>query len=113
VDEFLKKFLEQSQQPIEWLGYLAQFVFFFRFAVQWYASERRKESVIPEAFWWISLAGGLLTLSYGLLKVLPPIVLAQLGANLIYARNLVLVRRAKQRRAQAPSGSSPAHPPDA
>ena len=100
VGEVLRRFIEQSLKPIELLGFIGQFTFFLRFVVQWIASEKRKESVIPEAFWWISIAGGMLTLTYGIVKVLPPIIMAQLGANVIYARNLVLVRRRKRRLAE-------------
>jgi lipid-A-disaccharide synthase-like uncharacterized protein len=97
--------MEQSGRPIEILGLVGQFVFFTRFVVQWIASEKRKESVIPEAFWWISIVGGLLTLLYGCIHVnkfgevepLPAIIVAQTSGNLVYARNLVLIRRAKSR----------------
>ena len=99
MNDWLVKLWEQSQQPIEILGYLGQLVFFTRFVVQWIASEKRKESVIPEAFWWISIIGGAITLVYAFIHTppLPPIIIAQLSANVIYARNLVLVRRMKKR----------------
>jgi len=56
---------------IEWsawkvIGWLGNAVFFSRFFVQWYATEKRKQVVVPTAFWWLSLAGSLLLLSYGL-----------------------------------------------
>lgn len=99
MNDFLSKLWEQSRQPIELLGYAGQGVFFMRFVVQWIASEKRKESVIPEAFWWISIAGGAITLVYAFVHTppLPPIIIAQVCANVIYVRNLVLVRRMKQR----------------
>lgn len=98
MSEFLRKLVEQAGKPVEVLGFAGQFVFFTRFVVQWIASERRKASVIPEAFWWISIVGGTTTLFYALIHdpPLPAIVLAQLCANVIYARNLVLVRRTKR-----------------
>ena len=40
------------------VGFLGQALFFGRFFVQWIASERSKQSVIPRAFWYLSLAGG-------------------------------------------------------
>ena len=87
------------------IGFLGQALFSARFLVQWIASERKKESVIPEAFWWISIVGGSITLVYGVIHVnkagehepLPPIIMAQSCANVIYVRNLVLVRRMKRR----------------
>ena len=105
MHDFLAKLWQQTQQPIELLGLFGQFVFFLRFVVQWIASERKKESVIPESFWWISMAGGAITFVYGIIHVnkagesepLPPIIVAQACANVIYIRNLVLVRRMKRR----------------
>ena len=46
---------------VGWLGNLA---FFSRFFIQWHASERQKQVVIPVAFWWLSLTGSLLLFSY-------------------------------------------------
>ena len=105
MSEFLQKIWDQASRPIEVLGFVGQFVFFLRFVVQWIASERKKESVIPEAFWWISISGGAITLLYAVVHSdkagqpdpLLPIILAQTCANVIYARNLVLVRRTKRR----------------
>ncbi len=78
-----------------WLvvGLLGQAGFSARFAVQWLASERRGESVIPMSFWWLSLAGGTLLLAYALHRRDPVFVLGQAAGLVIYARNLVLRRR--------------------
>ena len=105
MNEFLQTLWKQSQQPIELLGYAGQLVFFMRFFVQWVASEKKKESVIPEAFWWISIGGGAITLVYAVVHTppLPPIIIAQVCANVIYVRNLVLVRRMKKRLAPGPA----------
>ncbi len=99
MTDFLRAVVEQSGRPVELLGFAGQLVFFMRFFVQWIASEKKKESVIPEAFWWISIVGGSITLGYALVHdpPLPPIILAQACGNVIYVRNLVLVRRAKRR----------------
>ncbi|MCB1056820.1 MAG: lipid-A-disaccharide synthase N-terminal domain-containing protein, partial [Acidobacteria bacterium] len=48
------------------IGFVGQALFFARFLVQWLASERRKESVVPRAFWFLSIGGGLILLSYAL-----------------------------------------------
>src|SRR3989442_15989350 len=43
-----------------WLvvGFVGQAFFSLRFLVQWIASERRRESVIPISFWFFSIGGG-------------------------------------------------------
>jgi lipid-A-disaccharide synthase-like uncharacterized protein len=56
---------------IEWhvwktLGWLGNVVFFSRFLVQWFATEKKKQVVVPISFWWLSLIGSLLLLIYGL-----------------------------------------------
>lgn len=37
------------------IGLAGQSLFFARFPVQWIASERRKQSVVPVGFWYFSL----------------------------------------------------------
>lgn len=78
-----------------WLafGLIAQLVFTARFLVQWIASERAGRSVIPFAFWVLSLAGGLMTLVYGVARREPVIILGQALAVIIYVRNLMLIMR--------------------
>jgi len=46
------------------LGFVAQGFFTMRFVVQWIASERARKSVIPVAFWFFSIGGGVLLLVY-------------------------------------------------
>jgi lipid-A-disaccharide synthase-like uncharacterized protein len=53
---------------LEIIGWLGNAVFFTRFLVQWYATEKKKRVVVPTAFWWLSLAGSLLLLAYSLHK---------------------------------------------
>ena len=86
--------------PKAWLalGFLGQAMFSSRFLVQWVASERRKNSVIPKAFWWLSLAGGMCLLVYALHRRDPVFVLGQGGGLVVYVRNLVLIRRAETQR---------------
>lgn len=85
-----------------WLvfGIVAQVLFAMRFVVQWVASERAGRSVIPVAFWFFSMAGGLLTLVYGVVKREPIIILGQVLSVFIYVRNLRLIVR--ERRGRAP-----------
>jgi len=90
------EFLDQFKEPIHILGWVAQGVFFTRFVIQWIASEKRKESVIPIGFWWCSISGGVLMLIYAFLIASPPIVIAQLFGLVVYARNLHFVYRARR-----------------
>ena len=76
-----------------WLafGLIAQLAFAARFLVQWIASERAGKSVVPMAFWFFSIGGGLMTLIYGIVKREPVIIIGQLLANIIYVRNVMLI----------------------
>jgi lipid-A-disaccharide synthase-like uncharacterized protein len=76
-----------------WLafGLVAQMFFAARFVVQWISSERAGQSVVPMAFWFFSIGGGLMTLVYGIVKREPVIILGQLLANVIYVRNIMLI----------------------
>jgi lipid-A-disaccharide synthase-like uncharacterized protein len=77
------------------LGFLGQAIFSARFLVQWVASERRKASVVPKLFWWLSLGGGALLLSYAIYRRDPVFMLGQSSGLIVYSRNLVLLRRAR------------------
>ena len=78
-----------------WLafGVVAQLLFTARFVVQWLASERAGQSVIPVAFWILSIVGGGMTLVYGLVRREPIIIMGQILAVAIYVRNLILIFR--------------------
>jgi lipid-A-disaccharide synthase-like uncharacterized protein len=81
------------------LGFAAQIFFTLRFAVQWIASERVGKSVIPVAFWWFSIGGGLLLLIYALYRRDPVFIAGQGFGVFVYLRNLYFVMR--ERRASA------------
>ena len=78
-------------------GLVAQIVFAMRFVVQWIASEKAGRSVMPVAFWFISLLGGGLTLVYGLVRREPIIIIGQVLAVFIYVRNLMLIYRPRRK----------------
>lgn len=86
-----------------WLvfGIVAQVLFAMRFVVQWIASEKAGKSVMPIAFWFFSMAGGSLTLIYGLVRREPIIILGQVLAIFIYVRNLQLIVKDHRRRKAA------------
>ena len=79
-----------------WLGVglLGQAFFSARFLVQWIASERRRQSVVPVHFWYFSIGGGLTLLAYAIYRLDPVFILGQAGGLLVYARNLYFVHRA-------------------
>jgi lipid-A-disaccharide synthase-like uncharacterized protein len=62
-----------------------------RFLVQWISSERAGKSVVPMAFWFFSMGGGVMTLIYGIVKREPIIILGQTLATVIYIRNIMLI----------------------
>jgi lipid-A-disaccharide synthase-like uncharacterized protein len=80
-----------------WLvfGIAAQLLFTARFVVQWIVSERLGKSVVPLAFWFLSMGGGVMLLVYGLVRREPIIILGQALAVFIYMRNLMLIFRSK------------------
>jgi lipid-A-disaccharide synthase-like uncharacterized protein len=82
------------------IGFAGQALFTARFLVQWIASERKRDSVVPVAFWWLSLLGGLTLLSYASYRQDPVIIVGQAMGLIVYARNLMLVGKAKRRAAR-------------
>jgi lipid-A-disaccharide synthase-like uncharacterized protein len=75
------------------LGFFAQFMFMMRFVVQWIASERARRSVVPVAFWFFSMAGGILLLVYAIKRQDPVFITGQALGLLIYSRNIWLIAR--------------------
>lgn len=78
------------------VGWLGNLIFSTRFIVQWYATEKRKQVVVPAAFWWLSLAGSLLLLSYALYSHDTVFIFAYAFTWIPYIRNLVIHRRHAQ-----------------
>jgi lipid-A-disaccharide synthase-like uncharacterized protein len=82
-----------------WLGvgFLGQAFFSARFLIQWIASERRGKSVVPRAFWYFSIGGGMTLLFYALWRRDPVFILGQGAGLFVYARNLYFVLRDPER----------------
>jgi len=80
--------------PTSWLilGFLGQALFSMRFFIQLLYSEKHKKSLIPKAFWYFSLAGGITLFSYALLRQDPVFIAGQGLGLFVYIRNLMLIR---------------------
>jgi lipid-A-disaccharide synthase-like uncharacterized protein len=100
---------------IEWsvwklVGWAGNGIFCSRFIVQWYHTEKRKEVVMPAAFWWLSLAGSLILLAYGLFHNRDSVYIFAYGFTWIpYIRNLMIHHR--QKRLLVACGSCSTHSP--
>jgi lipid-A-disaccharide synthase-like uncharacterized protein len=88
----------RGEEPVGWLvfGFCGNAAFFTRFLVQWVHSERAGESRIPEIFWWQSIVGTLILLTYFVHRRDPVGMLGYVVNVVPYTRNLVLVYRKKR-----------------
>ena len=73
------------------IGFAGQGLFTARFLVQWIASERQRQSVIPVVFWYFSLAGGSVLLSYAIWRGDPVFIVGQGAGLIVYIRNLYFI----------------------
>jgi lipid-A-disaccharide synthase-like uncharacterized protein len=80
---------------IIWLsiGFFGQALFASRFIIQWLASEKVKQSIIPIHFWYCSIGGGLTLLLYAIHRKDPVIIFGQSLGLLVYARNLHFLKK--------------------
>lgn len=84
-------------------GLAANACFASRFILQWYISERKRQSVVPLGFWYLSFVGGVMMLIYTIHVGKLPLVLGAMFTPVIAARNLWLIR---QHRANAEANAS-------
>lgn len=87
------EFLKILIQPMVLFGLAGQTCFFSRFLVQWIASEKKGVSVVPNAFWYLSLLGGLMVLSYAIWRRDPVFTLGQSVGIFVYIRNIMLIHK--------------------
>ena len=88
----------QGQNAL-WLiiGFTGQALFSMRFIVQWIYTERLRRSVIPLAFWYFSVAGGVTLLAYAIHRRDPVFILGQGAGLFIYLRNLYFIHKVQKR----------------
>ena len=79
------------------IGFIGQALFSARFIIQWFVSERARRSIIPMAFWYFSLAGGAVLLTYALYKRDPVFIVGRGMGLIVYLRNLYLIRTGRQK----------------
>lgn len=97
-----------SEQILAWLsghfsflvlfGLVGQGLFMMRFVAQWLFSEKAGRSVVPEVFWYFSLAGGVVLLTYAVLRNDLVFIVGQLTGLFIYARNIIFIWRERAHR---------------
>ncbi|MFT5388037.1 MAG: lipid-A-disaccharide synthase-like uncharacterized protein [Candidatus Omnitrophota bacterium] len=73
------------------IGFVGQLIFGLRFLIQWISSERKGESVIPMAFWYCSIVGSIILLSYAIHRQDPVFIFGQMFGCIVYFRNLKLI----------------------
>ena len=93
-----------TQEQI-WLiiGFVGHTIFASRFLIQWVVIERSSKSIIPNIFWWISLAGSMVLLSYAIHKEDPVFIVGQSCGFLIYSRNIYLIKKEGKAKKSDPS----------
>ena len=81
------------------IGFAGQALFSMRFLIQWFVSERAKRSIVPVAFWYFSVAGGVTLLSYAIWRQDPVFIAGQAGGLIVYARNLYFIHKHRPKEA--------------
>lgn len=87
------KFLGVDWSVWKVIGWTGNMVFFTRFFVQWYVAEKHKRVVVPVVFWWLSLIGTLILLTYAVHKNDSVFIVGYLFAWIPYLRNLIIHHR--------------------
>ena len=73
------------------LGLIGQFLFSFRFVYQVVISHRQGQSLLPPAFWYISLLAALMVQVYGIYRLDIVLIIGQVGGMVTYVRNIMLL----------------------
>ncbi|MFA4993897.1 MAG: lipid-A-disaccharide synthase N-terminal domain-containing protein [Bdellovibrionales bacterium] len=75
------------------IGLFGQSLFMMRFIMQWLASERVKQSIVPNIFWYFSLGGGLILFVYAVHQQDLVFMIGQGLGMFIYMRNIYFIRK--------------------
>jgi len=78
------------------IGFAGQSMFFMRFLIQWIVSEKAKKSIIPTSFWYFSIVGSLILLTYAVHIKDPVFIVGQSMGSFIYLRNLYFIKKNKE-----------------
>jgi lipid-A-disaccharide synthase-like uncharacterized protein len=93
---FVLTWLQAHLNAWDAFGFLGQGLFMMRFVVQWVASERVKQSIVPQTFWYFSLGGGVILFIYALHIESSVFILGQGLGLFIYLRNLYFIHGRKR-----------------
>lgn len=98
LSNFATWWAQVSTIELIWLtiGFAAQLMFSMRFIVQWIASEKAKQSIVPEIFWYFSFAGGAMLFVYAIYRMDPVFISGQGMGLIIYSRNIYFIWNAKK-----------------
>lgn len=78
------------------IGFVGQALFGARFIIQWIISEKKGESTIPLAFWYCSIGGSIVLLTYAIHKQDIVFIVGQSLGSIVYIRNLILIDRKRK-----------------
>lgn len=94
----IERLFQNANIPLKLLiwGSVGQIIFTFRFIYQWIYSERMKESVLPMGFWFLSLTGSLMILSYAIIRKDPVLFFGQIFGFVVYIRNIIIGLKTKR-----------------
>jgi lipid-A-disaccharide synthase-like uncharacterized protein len=107
---FHGRFLGVAWTAWKVVGWTGNVAFTSRFFVQWYATEKRKQVVVPVLFWWLSLGGSLVLLTYALFHDRDSVfIFAYAFAWIPYIRNLMIHYRNERSRLVCPECATLAH----
>lgn len=86
------------------IGLAGMFVWSSRFFISWLESERERKNTLSLTFWWVSLIGSGLMLTYSFIRSEPVFIVSFIFNFIPYVRNIMLIRRAKSRQAAPVAG---------